>query len=207
MKKPTENPHAALARDEELVVQELSDEVLIYDLRQHKAHCLNQTAAFVWNHCDGETSADEIATLMAKEWRTPVSADAVWFALDKLSKADLLQNRITLPEEKAGLSRRNAVRRLGLGALMAAPLVMSLVSPHAASAATIPPPCAACRKKSDGACPTVCSGTIFGTCYDNAGCGAGQARSCVTCQDCFAGLGGTLPPHLTISWKAPGDSC
>jgi len=81
MKKPTENPHAALARDEELVVQELSDEVLIYDLRQHKAHCLNQTAAFVWNHCDGETSADEIANLMEKEWRTPVNADAVWFAL------------------------------------------------------------------------------------------------------------------------------
>lgn len=203
MKKPTENHQAALARDEELIVKELTDEVLIYDLKQHKAHCLNQTAAFVWNHCDGETTADEIAKLMEKEWRTPVSADAVWFALDKLSKADLLKERITLPQEKAGLSRRNAMRRLGFGALMAAPLVMSLVSPHAASAATIPPPCAACRKKSDGACPTVCSGTVFGTCYDNAGCGAGQARDCVTCTDCFNGLGGTLAPHITISWKAP----
>lgn len=207
MKKPTENPHAAVAREEELVVQELSDEVLIYDLKQHKAHCLNQTAAFVWNHCDGETTADEIAKLMEKEWRTPVSPDAVWFALDKLSKADLLQNRITLPEAKAGLSRRNAVRRLGFGALMAAPLVMSLVSPHAASAATLPPICVSCRKKSDGACPSLCGPTVLGTCYDNAGCGAGQARGCVSCQDCFAGLGGTLPPHITISWKAPGDSC
>lgn len=203
MKKPTENHQAALARDEELIVKELTDEVLIYDLKQHKAHCLNQTAAFVWNHCDGETTADEIAKLMEKEWRTPVNADAVWFALDKLSKADLLKERITLPQEKAGLSRRNAMRRLGFGALMAAPLVMSLVSPHAASAATPPPICTSCRKKSDGACPSLCNEQVLGTCYDNAGCGAGQAESCVTCEACFAGLGGTLPPHITISWKAP----
>ena len=203
MKKPIETAQPALARDEELVVQELSDEVLIYDLREHKAHCLNKTAAFVWNHCDGESTADEIAKLMEKEWRTPVSSDAVWFALDKLSKADLLQERLTLPEAKAGLSRRNAMKRLGFGAVVAAPLVMSLVSPHAASAATPPPICLACRKKSDGACPTPCGPSILGTCYDNAGCGAGQARSCVSCQDCFAGLGGTLPPHSTISWKSP----
>ena len=207
MKKPTESSRTALARDEELVVKELSDEVIIYDLRQHKAHCLNQTAAFVWNHCDGETTADEIAKLMEEEWRTPVNADAVWFALDKLSKADLLQERIILPEAKAGLSRRNAVRRLGFGALMAAPLVMSLVSPHAASAATVPPVCATCRKKSDGACPSLCGPTVLGTCYDNAGCGAGQAVGCCSCQACFAGTCGTAPPNITISWEAPGVLC
>jgi hypothetical protein len=43
------------------------DEVLIYDLKQHKAHCLNKTAALVWNHCDGETSVSEMATLLQKE--------------------------------------------------------------------------------------------------------------------------------------------
>jgi len=200
MKKPTENHPAALARDEELIVKELTDEVLIYDLKQHKAHCLNQTAAFVWNHCDGETTADEIAKLMEKEWRTPVSADAVWFALDKLSKADLLKDRITLPQEKAGLSRRNAMRRLGFGALMAAPLVMSLVSPPAASATTPPPVCQDCRKKSDGACPTLCTTAVIGTCYSNSGCGHGQEIRCDSCQGCF----GDPSLGLTISWKAPG---
>ncbi len=30
-----------MSRRDELVVRELPDEVLVYDLRQHKAHCLN----------------------------------------------------------------------------------------------------------------------------------------------------------------------
>src|SRR4029077_17553365 len=122
MKKRIENP-AALARNDELVVQDLPDEVLIYDLKSHKAHCLNKTAAFIWNHCDGQTTTEEIAKMMEKEWHTPVTEDEVWFALNKLSRAELLQERIVLPDAKAGMSRRSAMRRLGLGALMI-PVVM-----------------------------------------------------------------------------------
>src|SRR6185295_1332737 len=122
MKKRIENPEA-LARNDELVVQDLPDEVLIYDLKSHKAHCLNTTAAFIWKHCDGQTTAHEIAKMMQQEWRTPVTEDAVWFALNKLSKAELLQERIILPEAKAGMTRRSAVRRLGFGALLAVPVV------------------------------------------------------------------------------------
>src|SRR5689334_6296378 len=158
MKKTTENQQTASARRQGLVVQELPDEVLMYDLKRHKAHCLNRTAAFVWNHCDGQTTVAEITKLMEAEWHTPVSEDAVWLALDKLSKADLLEERISLPPEKAGISRRNAVRRLSFGALLAAPVVMSLVSPPAAAAASVPVPCQSCVKKSNGvgACPNVC---------------------------------------------------
>lgn len=36
-----------LARSEGLVIQEMPDEVLVYDLETNKAHCLNETAAFV----------------------------------------------------------------------------------------------------------------------------------------------------------------
>ena len=57
MNNSANNQQTALARHDELVVQELPDEVLVYDLRKHKAHCLNQTAAFVWNHCNGQASA------------------------------------------------------------------------------------------------------------------------------------------------------
>src|SRR5215470_16269903 len=118
MNKTTENRQAALARSEELVVQELPDELLVYDLTRHKAHCLNKTSAFIWTHCDGKTSPSEIAALMEKEWNTPVKEDTVWFALDKLGKADLLQERVILPQGQAGMSRRSAMRRLGLGALL-----------------------------------------------------------------------------------------
>ncbi len=45
-----------LARKNELIIQELPEELLVYDLARHKAHCLNKTSAFIWKHCDGETT-------------------------------------------------------------------------------------------------------------------------------------------------------
>jgi Coenzyme PQQ synthesis protein D (PqqD) len=197
MKKTVENQLTARARRQGLVVQELPDELLMYDLKRHKAHCLNRTAAFVWNHCDGRTTVDELARLMETEWHTPVSEDAVWLALDKLSKAELLEERIVLPAEKAGISRRSAVRRLGFGAMLAVPVVMSLVSPPAAQAASVPVPCQSCVKKSNGvgACPNVCE-QINGRCFDNSGCGNGQLIGPSTCIACLAG-------GSTRSWVAP----
>ena len=47
------------ARQDELVVEELSDETLVYDLKRHKANCLNRTAALVWQDCDGQTSVSQ----------------------------------------------------------------------------------------------------------------------------------------------------
>ena len=205
MKKTTEDQQAALARNEELVVQDLPDEVLIYDLRTSKAHCLNGTASFIWKHCDGQTTAAEIAKLMEAEWRTPVAEDAVWFTLNKLSKADLLQERITIPPAKAGMSRRSAVRRLGFGALLAVPVVMSIVTPTPAAAASIPAVCLSCVKKqqTSGNCG-LCSG-ICGTCFDNSGCGNGQKKP--GCQTCFTCLDGPASGGVgTVSWVTPGGN-
>jgi hypothetical protein len=201
VKKATDD-QMALARNAELIVRELPDEVLIYDLKSHKAHCLNETAAFVWNHCDGKTTAAEIASLMEKEWHTPVRQETIWFTLKKLSKADLLQEQITLPEAHFGMSRRSAVRRLGIGSLLAVPVVMSVVAPTAMAGASVPAECATCIKKSTGilACPAACN-TIGGTCSGNAGCSAAQAApGCVTCAACFSG------PDTTVSWVAPGSN-
>lgn len=197
MKKPFPPQQTVLARRQDLVVQELPDEVLMYDLKRHKAHCLNSTAAFVWNHCDGHTTVAEMAKLMAAKWDAPVSEDMVWLTLDKLSKANLLEERIILPPSKAGLSRRNAVKQMGFGALLAVPAVLSLVSPVAAHVASIPGTCQSCIKKRDGAssCPGVCE-HINGRCFDNSGCGNGQLIGPATCLDCMAGGG-------TRSWVAP----
>ena len=200
MKKTMENQQTPIARNEELVVKELPEEVLVYDLRQHKAHCLNQTAAFIWHHCDGYTTVDEIAKRMEKEWRTPVSEDAVWFALNKLSKADLLEERIALPAAKAALSRRSAVRRLGMGSLLAIPVVMSIVSPTAMAQASIPAVCLSCVKSIKTAADCGACANISGKCYDNAGCGAGQLLNpCTTCATC----GNSKGSQQTKSFQAP----
>lgn len=48
-------------REEDLLIRELGEELLIYDLRRHRAYCLNQTAAFIWRLADGRTSVREMA--------------------------------------------------------------------------------------------------------------------------------------------------
>lgn len=199
MKKTTEKP-LALARNEELVIQDLPEEVLVYDLKSHKAHCLNKTAAFIWKNCDGQKTAEEIAKMMEAEWRTPVTEDAVWFALNKLSKAELLQERIVLPEARAGMSRRSAMRRLGFGALIAVPVVMSIVTPTPAAVGSVPLVCQTCIKKIQaGDCPAECT-NIVGQCFDNSGCGGGGALLCIPCGVCAQNHG----QSTTVSWVAPG---
>jgi hypothetical protein len=55
------------ARRNKLVIQELPDEVLVYDQERDKAHCLNQTAALVWKQCDGRTDVPTIAKRLQDE--------------------------------------------------------------------------------------------------------------------------------------------
>ena len=47
------------ARTSGLIVKEVDGEILIYDRETNKAHCLNQTAAKVWEHCDGKTTVSQ----------------------------------------------------------------------------------------------------------------------------------------------------
>jgi hypothetical protein len=122
------------ARKEGLVVQHLSDEVLIYDQRRHKGHCLNQTAALVWKHCDGKTSTSEIAHLLEEELNTPVKEEVVWLALEQLGKTHLLSKQVTLAQP--GMTRREVMKRIGLAAAVALPVVMSITAPTAVQAAT-----------------------------------------------------------------------
>jgi hypothetical protein len=48
------SPQFPCARKAGLVIQDMPDEVLVYDLDTNKAHCLNKSAAFVWRSCDGK---------------------------------------------------------------------------------------------------------------------------------------------------------
>ena len=55
------------ARKDDIVVKKLKDETLIYDLKENKAYCLNETSAMVWRLCDGKRSAVEIAEEISRE--------------------------------------------------------------------------------------------------------------------------------------------
>jgi hypothetical protein len=130
-------PTLPKVRTEELVVQELPDEVLVYDLKNHKTHCLNQTAALVWKHCNGKRTAGDIARLLAKQSGGPASEEVVWLALRQLGANHLLAEKLTPPAEMARMSRREVVRKLGLAGAVVLPTVVSIIAPQAVEAATL----------------------------------------------------------------------
>ena len=135
-----------LARTDQLVVQELPDEVLVYDLERHKAHCLNKTSAMVWKRCDGRTTVAEMTRRLGRELDSPLDDDVVWLALGQLRKFHLLE------EGSVGgglfkVSRRDLVRKY-LPAALAVPLILSVPAPTPAQAASR---CAGpCEKCGDG---------------------------------------------------------
>src|ERR1043166_7179288 len=122
------------ARTEGLVVQELSDEVLVYDLERHKAHCLNETAAFVWKQCNGAVTVADISRRMSKKYDSPVDEDVVLSALLQLEKSHLLRTRIKPALGDRNVSRREVMKKVGLAAAVTVPLITSIVAPTAVSA-------------------------------------------------------------------------
>jgi hypothetical protein len=130
-KMNNQNP---VARKTGLVIQDVPEEVLVYDMDTNKAHCLNKTAAMVWKSCDGTRTVSQIAEYVGSLAGEKVTDDFVWLAIDQLNESDLLEKQIS-PDFK-GLSRRDVIKRIGLGSMIALPVIASLVAPPTAMAAS-----------------------------------------------------------------------
>jgi len=126
-----------VARKDKLIIKELPDETLVYDSTSNKAYCLNQTASFVWKSCNGANQPIDIARLLEIEFKATVSEDLVWLAVQDLSKNNLLDEQNSFSQPANSLSRRAALRGVGLATAIALPVVVSLVVPPAASAASV----------------------------------------------------------------------
>lgn len=133
--------HLPPARDD-LVAQELAAELLVYDSKNDKAFCLNDTLKFVFQACDGKTS---FAELRAKHGLTD---DVIFLALDELREANLLEEGHVYQSPWAGLSRRDALARIGLATMIALPAILSTTVPTPAEAASLLPLLAACSNNS-----------------------------------------------------------
>lgn len=126
------NSQFPVARRNGLVVQEVPDEVLVYDLDSNKAHCLNKTAALVWKSCNGSNTISDISKLVESQAGGNVSGDIVWLAIDQLSENGLLETQIN--SKFAGQSRREVIKKIGLASMVAIPVIASLVAPQNALA-------------------------------------------------------------------------
>ncbi len=126
------NPQRPDARRDGLVVQEMPNEVLVFDTKSNKAHCLNETAAFVWKACDGKNSVADITRLFAQQTGKSIPEDLVWLAIDQLTDNNLLAADVKA--DFRGQSRREVIKKIGLAAVVALPIVASLAAPTAALA-------------------------------------------------------------------------
>lgn len=129
-----------VSRREELVIQEIGSEILVYDLRENRAFCLNETSALVWQACDGDKSVGQIRESLIEKLNSDFSEELVWLALDGLKKANLMENGEMVSPRFKGLSRREVIRKAGLFSMAALPVVSSIIAPQAIHAQS----CMAC---------------------------------------------------------------
>ena len=146
------------ARTDGLVVRELSGELLVYDRDRNKAHCLNETAALIWKHCDGQTTVSKLRALLQEDKVAPVDEHVIWYALDQFAKDHLLQEGLKRPAGIGRLSRRELIQRIGLAASI--PLVASVVAPTVFAAASCTQICVIVATCSVPGCQVTCTGGV-----------------------------------------------
>ena len=155
------------ARSSELVVQEFGKELLVYDLMTDQAYQLNEPLLIVFQACDGSTSFDDL------ESKLKFTDDLIYLALDELNSANLLTGYEST--HFAGLSRRQAIRQVGLACAAALPVIIGITAPAAIDAAS---------GKSG----------VNATCTSNAQCSTNRCVSTKTLTITADGTGSTNSP-------------
>ena len=121
-----------ISRSNGLVVHEMPGEILVYDLDSNKAHCLNETVAFVWKYCDGNNSIADIMLEFESNGHGKVTEDFIWLALDQLKENGLLSSSVAPRFQNQ--SRREILKTIGLTSMAALPFIASIVAPSNALA-------------------------------------------------------------------------
>jgi hypothetical protein len=155
-----------VARRSGLLIRELPGEVLVYDTESHRAHCLNRVAGEVFRHADGTRTVADLTAILGED----VAGEAVVLgALASLAEAGLLAEAAS--NETGGLTRREVVRRVGIGAALLLPAVVSVLAPTPAEAAvtcvcncTGQPSNTPCTTSFQPVCTDTCDG--LGSCSD-----------------------------------------
>jgi ferric-dicitrate binding protein FerR (iron transport regulator) len=121
------------------MVKQVDDEMVVFDLQRDQVHSLNPTAAFVFRHCDGQTSPDQLSALLAAEHHLgrEQAAEVMWLALDQLGEVHLLQEKVK--RHGPTITRRQALKMMGVTAALL-PVVASIVAPTPAQASSAGPP-------------------------------------------------------------------
>jgi hypothetical protein len=168
---------APLARNRQLVVETMGDELLVFDRDTNRAHSLNAAAAAVWMACDGTCGSDQLAV------RCGLDVDAVDLALGELARCDLLDgpwSPTTTPVSRRAVLRRAARTGAVIGVTL--PVVRTIIAPTPALAVSTcanphensGQPCTStCQCAGNGAHPCCCS-------FPNGGIYPAGTKKCFT---------------------------
>ena len=110
-------------------VEQLGDELCVYNWQRKEVHALNPTAARVWQQCDGQTSLAQLAAMLQADLQLPdiEAQELAWLTLAQLEKAHLLHEDVVKPARRKVLPRREFLR-LGIAAALL-PVVHSIMAP------------------------------------------------------------------------------
>ncbi len=183
-----------LARRSDIVIQEIDNEILIYDLRANKVFNLNETSAIIWQLSNGNFTISEIADNLTQKLNSPINEEFVWLALDQLRKEKLVENETEISNLYEGTSRREVIKRVGLATVAALPIIVSITAPTSVSAQSCVAGMAAvgcpCMANGDCGAPDACCGFAL-TCV-TMGLSATGTLCRVNCE-CASGTCTSVP--------------
>lgn len=132
--RPADAGDRPIARTADLIVRRLPTETLIYDLRTHRATCLDARATAVWDECDGTKSPDQIKSIRSGIETSGNNVDGI---LRSLAENGLIEGvEPSVKPEPETMDRRRALASLGTALAATASSVMTLSVPTPAMAAS-----------------------------------------------------------------------
>ncbi|NNE99054.1 MAG: PqqD family protein [Pyrinomonadaceae bacterium] len=170
------------SRQNNIVLQKLKDELLIYDLISDRAFCLNRTSSAVWQQCNGKKTISEIASNVQKEFGPTVCTNFVSLAVKRFIDENLLEGQFDISVVQAGISRRELLQRVAISSAVTLPIVSSLTAPKAVNAQSV---CAPAPNAADG-CPCSANGNCASGCCGPSGAGCVTTGSLSIGDNCRA---------------------
>lgn len=118
-----------VARQSDLHLEDVGDDLVIYDHRTQAAHSLNAAAAFVWAQCDGSRSAADIAAA-ARNAGLPCTEATIAETFSQLRAKDLFESVATVARPATPRITRRVLTKAAVAALV--PAIVSIATPAAA---------------------------------------------------------------------------
>jgi hypothetical protein len=159
-------------RQAALVVHELPEETLVYDLERHKAFCLGKNISWIWRHCTGQRTPAQITRALEADLGARVGEDVVRVALHRLSKVRLLRESVEAPAAGATSSRRQLLRQ---AAMLGGLTILAISAPTVGQAATCLPAGACVNSHCADASGRICCAGAAGCRQNSQTCGTGQS--------------------------------